>query len=59
MRAELGPTVPPHRVTCILISQDTVAVRIARRWPGEEQDVEGLMAFHIVSGCIRSVAMMD
>lgn len=59
MRAELGSTIPPHRVTGVLVSRDTVAVRIARRWPGGEQDVEGLMAFHIESGCIRSVAMMD
>lgn len=58
MRAELGP-IPPHRVTGVLVSQDAIAVRTARRWPGDKQDVEGLMAFHVESGCIRSVAMMD
>ncbi|WP_041373081.1 hypothetical protein [Phenylobacterium zucineum] len=59
MRAELGSGIPPHRVTGVLVAQDTVAVRIARRWRGDKKDVEGLMAFHIEAGCIRSVAVMD
>lgn len=58
VRAGLPSDLPPLRVTGLLAGGPTIVVRVARRWPGAGEDVEGVMAFNIEAGCIASVAIM-